>query len=517
MNTNLIIAIALNIGLLLIVCLGFSIFAALRLSKEKQRLLEQIKKLQKKTNNPATEPLQNNTTDDDLSAALKEMEQELEEKEERINKLLSVKDNQQKTQSLLDTLAKDDNADEELLAQISLLHSDSKETEKIILALQTDLDISKKALEKMKHDVAVGEMQAVRVATLERTERRMRDENKKLRKVTAILPKQLDIANAEIKQLKKDKVRLEKTVKTLANASDKQLEIIKKLHAEVERASQLEEYQKGLISDLEKRLRNEKNNGNDAEKVKEIENELKRVKEKLEHTMIEKDFIEGYMIELDDSLEKAKETEEALAKARKEIKSLEQSFPEYEPKIKTEESDNKTDTEPKPQKTEKPEFTTDIAELNDIIEDNRLFGALQEFWSTLDAPPLRLMDTQNITVPNHLQDWVHTTIGDNDYSVLITLDHDLRSKITELIFKGEINLTQKLTETTGKLSEIIANTIATELDSNFPIGVSEHIKLEDAQKLINENTLVTEVMMQANDQLIYATLIQPISGDEKTS
>jgi len=38
MNTNLIIAIALNIGFLLIACLSFSIFATLRSSKEKQQL-----------------------------------------------------------------------------------------------------------------------------------------------------------------------------------------------------------------------------------------------------------------------------------------------------------------------------------------------------------------------------------------------------------------------------------------------------------------------------------------------
>jgi CheY-specific phosphatase CheX len=375
--------------------------------------------------------------------------------------------------------------------------------EGIIKELQDDLERSRSAVANMEKDMQEGQGQAARISALEKAERRMRDENKKLRrKLQEPHPTQ-----HQLTKMTKENKRLKHTVKKLATASNEQQAMIKNLHNEIERATQLEQHQRDLISDLEKRLEEEKTNVQDSQKIETMEKELTNMQETLERTLIEKDFIEKHMLELDDSLEKAKETEAALERARKEIETLEQFFPDFETETELpSEHTVPTSVLPVP---ERPVFETDIPELNNIMEDNRLFGSLQEFWITLDTPPINLHSTQNINIPSSINDWVHTTIGENDYSVLLGMSSDLVEMVTQAIFKGEEgkNEDSERKDTIGELANIVAGTLATELNNNFPVGIPVHIDASRANTMLEQSSVVTEMIATAHEQPIYATLI----------
>ena len=508
MNTNIIIAITINIGILLIASWVFGAYLIRSLTKEKQQLINELTKLRK--GKPTSAPVTTGQKDSvDLYPTLEEMAQELREKEARINTLLNIQNNQTTTKELITDLENSDddanNINEKLLAHLSLMEADYDEMETIIVQLQGELDDSRRALEKMEDNKDIGQAQSARIAALEKTERKMRDENKKLRASS----QSAGVSEKRIQTLTKENQRLKRTVKSLANASNEQLEVIKKLHAEIDRASELGNHQKKLITDLEKRLNNEKDNDNDSEKVALMEQELENLQDTLKRTLIEKDFIEQHLIDMDDSLEKAKETEQALQRAQKEIKTLEQHFPDFEPSIPRENTAHQSeDTEAV---EAPPIFTTEIKELNDIIEDNRLFGALQEFWSTLDAPPITLLSTQHIKKPKDLNDWVYITIGDSHYSLFLTLNSDLAKTVTEAIFKeeSETNNDSKKQDATGELGNVVAGTIATELDNGFALSIPQHITQNEAKEKMQADILVAEMLASSQDQPVYIALTTP--------
>lgn len=447
MSSNIIIAIAINIGLLLLASWLFGAYLINKLAREKQSLQEQLA-ANEDGSFTAFIPSENPTEDYNEEPFLSDINISSPE----------VTDLQQ---------------------QLTLLTQENQQQEQTITKLESEKSLLKG--------------QSARIASLEKTERRMRDENK---------------------ELTNDNERLKRTIAALATASNEQLETIKKLHAEIERAAALEQYQRDQINDLEARLNSEKDGTNDLEKVAAMEKELDQLQDTLKRTLIEKEFIEEHMVELDDSLEKAKATEEALERARKEIETLEQFFPEFQSQH-TPPSKEEKETQPEaPENIEEtiPEtqvFTTDNEALNDIIEDNRLFGALQEFWTDLNTPPITLLSKEETHKPNTAEEWVYTTIGNKQYSILLTVDESLAETIAEAISKhaNSQKRVNKMQLATTKLGKVIADTLAEELEEEFKVGAPEHISQEEANVLFNHSTTILEMLATSQNKPIYAAML----------
>ena len=498
MSINTLIAIVINIGVLLIASWILGLYIIKGLSKENKRLhkeLNTLRKTQKAPSSAAVNPgntadLETMDTDStDHFILINEMAQEIQDKEARINQLLSIKNNQQEAQQFLHTL----DPSEDMTSYLDQLEADFEKTEHIIVDLQKDLDTSRRKMASMEEDILAGENRSERVFALEKSEHSLRDENKNLRDTGIQIAEKLDTRNKQINQLQENNTKLKKTIASLTNASKEQLAVISKLHAQIERAEQLENHQRQLITDLEKRLNTEKNDQNDLEKVNVMETELKDLRGTLQRTLIEKEFIEEHMMELDDTLEKAKETEAALARAQKEIETLEKHFPDFEPETPTQTP------------AIKPAFTTDIPELQNIMENHRLFGSVQAFWMTLDLPPITLIEQQPVPVPT-INDWVLITIGNNDYTVLLTIDTQLAETVTQAIFKGD-NEAQEQKDTTGELCNIVAGTLATELNSDFPVSVPQHIQHDEAQTLLSNANVISEILLTSRQQPFYLAFI----------
>ncbi len=367
-----------------------------------------------------------------------------------------------------------------------------------------DLDDEDYALNDISIDNSDDAAKTLRIQTLEHTEKNLRKENSSLRKTGMVIAEKLESRNKQINRLKTDNTKLRKSIASLSNASQEQLALIKKLHDKIERAQKLEEHQQLLIHQLEQRLKGEKGKENNEEKIKEMEAELKKLKDTLKRTLIEKEFIEEHMLELDDSLEKSKEVEAALERAQEEIAKLEDNFPDFEPEENDGESSNHTETEVVPPR---PAFTTDIPEVQNIMENYRLFGALQEFWMTMDVPPLHLIEKQPIDIPD-ISQWVYLDIGDDDYSLLLTINEELCDLLAKAIFSlNENSSEQEQKDASGELGNIIGGTLATELDNNFAVSIPQHIPKDQAITLLSDNAVVTEILVVAKQLPIYAALI----------
>jgi len=135
---------------------------------------------------------------------------------------------------------------------------------------------------------------------------------------------------------------------------------------------------------------------------------------------------------------------------------------------------------------------------------------LIEFWSTLDAPPLTLVKNEGIPILP-IPGWVSITIGDGDYMVLLTADHNLVKTLAASIFSnntGEHNSDEEK-DTRGELCNVIAGTIATEMNNNFPVSTPEHIDYDSAKQRLTESTMVAETLASAKDKPIYIALMVP--------
>jgi hypothetical protein len=477
-----------------------------RMSEEKQVLAEALKKLKKmRHKDTVTSDSINDGNTVDYAILLEQMALDIKEKENRITALMAIKENQQEAKKRLQNT--EDDAIDLYLKQ---LENDFEDTERIILSLQEDLDDSQLAMKNMKAQLEGNESHTLRISVLEKTERRLQGENKTLRKTGTLLAEKLDTRNKQVNKLKGDNIKLQKSIASLSNASKGQLTVIKKLHAQIERAQKLEDYQRKLLDDLEQRVDTEKDKGNDLEIIRGMEKELDRLRDTLKQTLIEKEFIEEHMLELDETLEKARATEQALARAQAALANLEEKFPEYEPPKEAKDDTDSTETAHQPVIIERQPFTTEIPELLEVMENNRLFGSLMEFWTTFDAPPLNLVKNENIPVLP-IPDWVTINIGNNDYSVLFTVDKELVKILTAAIFANnkEDNGDQQQKDTTGELCNVVAGTIASEMDNDFSVGTPEHIDYETASKLLRESTLVAETLASAQDKPVYIALVIP--------
>ncbi len=520
-STSLITIIAANLGMLLLISWVVCVAIFVRLSSHKeeleQALIEARKKLKEaKKHSPQAQntvttetpsPLETlemeegeELDDEDsiyLLEALNNMSEDLREKDEQLAILAELHTEQQ---ARLENLQ---NSDSEESSDDLIAHH--QKTESIINKLQHDLTISQRVIAQLESKLRDGKGKDSRIAILEETEKRLRDRVKSLKKhkdQSVLLIEGLRKANSENDKLKRN-------IKQLTQATQEQLATINKITTELERITRLENHQRNLIEELEVKLQAARSSPGSGQKVYKLERQLEETQATLARTIKEKEFISSHLIEMDKALEKSKETEEALERARKEIETLEMYFPEFASDEPAEKQASDTTTH-KPL----PIFAVDKEKepkLFHIVEDNRLFGILQDFWMTLDTPPLRLAAKKNISRPQSLNYWVKTSIHSDEFFVAMGASESLTKALGKAMFEKDIESLSNsdLKDALGELGNVIAGTLANELNPSYIVGISEHLNNKSMEEELNSIAVVTEVLMMAGDEPLYISLAKP--------
>jgi myosin heavy subunit len=523
-SAEFITTIAVNLGILLASSWILGIIIFLRLIKDKHALESALLKTRKKLkelqaarkqatpanpNFPLVPVILDGEDEDSvyLLNAIDALNSDLLEKDQQLTLLAKL---QLEQQSLLEDWQGDNAAQ-----SIDDLLNNHNETQLIVNKLQNDLKISQRNIKQLESKLREGLDKDGRIAILEETERRLRERLtifKKNKDQAAILADGLRKANEKNQKLRADNDKLKLNIKTLAAASQEQLATISKITAELEKVSRLERHQRKVIEDLEVKIKQEKILDINPEEVLALEKQLQHVNETLERTLREKEFVESHLLEMDKSLQNSKETEAALERARKEIETLEMYFPELEASSEAKAQEkNKTPTEVHkalPQLTINPD---EQPELYSIVNDNRLYGILQEFWVTLDTPPLQLMAEQNIQRPKNLLYWVKTSIHNDEYYVVIGAGKKLTQTLATAMFsKADHALSDgDLKDALGELGNVLAGTLANELNADYIVGISTHVNDNDMEAQLQEVAIATEVLMIANEQPLYIALVKP--------
>jgi hypothetical protein len=525
-NDSLITAIAANLAILLLASWVIGLFIFIRTTKDKEELeaaltqcrkkIKQLKKAQatKQFNSPTLptpefplEPVIIDENGDEslyLLDAFNNLSNDLLEKEKQLASLAKLHTEQQHLLEDLDNTA-------ESRGDVMGNHHDTK---KIIDKLQHDLKINQRVIRQLEGKLREGQDKDGRIAVLEETERRLRarvDQLKKNKEQAAALADGLKKSNEKKQALIRDNEMLKRNIKSLSNASKEQLATINEISSELERATNLEQHQRRVISGLEIKLQLEKSTTNDSGAVAELEEQLQHTSETLERTLKEKEIIEYHLLDMDKALEDIKETEAALERARKEIETLEMYFPDSEPFVATGNTTKETEVyQPLPQLTiteeEDPELFT-------AINDNRLFGILQEFWMTLDTPPLQLVSENNISRPKNLSYWTKTPIHNDEYFIAIGTNERLTETLSKAMFNKTVATLEDsdLKDSLGELGNVIAGTLANELNPEYVVGMSKHINNDDIDLELKNVAIAAEILMKANEQPLYIALAKPVT------
>jgi len=527
---SLITTIAVNLGILLLASWVIGIVIFLRLIKDKEELeaallksREKIKKLKQAQKQstpvppsipPASEfPLEPVTLDENgdealyLLDAFNNLSNDLVAKEKQLALLTKLHAEQL---GLLEGSEGNDSSNEVM--------NNHQETKKIIDKLQHDLKINQRVISQLETKLREGQDKDGRIAVLEETEKRLRTriaQLKKNKEQAAALADGLRKANDKKQSLIRNNEKLKRNIKELSTASQEQLETINKISSELEKVSKLERHQRNIIGELKVKLHSEKSTTNDSAVVAELEEQLQKTSETLERTLKEKEFIESHILEMDKALDQTKETEEALERARKEIETLEMYFPDFDSSESDIESGGKAEGyEPLPQLTVNEE---DDPELFAAIGDNRLFGILQEFWMTLDTPPLQLVNENNIRRPKNLNYWVKTSIHNDEYFVTIGTNDHLTEVLSKAMFDKTVAALEDgdLKDSLGELGNVIAGTLANELNPDYVVGISKHITNSEIDGELKNVAIANEIFMTANDHPLYIALAKPIKPESE--
>ena len=516
MDVSFLSTIAINLGAMLVATwvIGFLIFR--KLIQDRNKLEKAVQNLRKKESKSKKPPPQKkdyplspiydaskpSTSTDEIEAifsavdTLKEDNSKKASKIAHLNKLHSQQKNNfeqlDNTEGLEDLVE----SHEQSLDIINQLEDDLTESQTKIAALESQL---KNNIDKDG-----------RISILEKNEERLQNRVSQLNEQqdhVNRLADSLKNANEKNQKLRKENQQLHVNIKKMAYASDEQLALIRKISKELDKASQLEQYQQRMIDDLTEKLKQEKIHDEDSESVKQLENQLKDTQEVLQRTLIEKDFIESHLIEMDKSLEKSKETELALEQAQKKLQSVEKNYPDFteqkHPDIHTSSNDSEEKKPPLP----RLEITKDNnPELFSAIEDNRLFGITQEFWMTLDAPPLKIESDNNIYVPNNLDNWIKTDVSKEGLSIYIGTNDVSANIISKAMFGNNAQSNKK--DALGELGNIIAGNFANELNPEYTVGIPSHLSKNDFIEETDKLAVATEVLLTANKEPVYLALAQ---------
>lgn len=524
MNPALISTIAINLAILLLASWVIGIVIFVRLLKDREAVENALIHTRKKLKQAQEAAKQ----------AMANASQQL--KPEFPLEPVVLEDNPDDALYLLDafnTISQNLQEKEQQLAMMAALHAEQQsllmegegidqgiidkhgESQTIIEKLQKDVVISQQVIHQLENKLREGQDKDGRIAILEETEKRLRDRLAKFKQnkeQAALLAEGLRKANAKKDRLIKDNEKLKRNIKELSTASQEQLATINKISKELERATQLEQHQRDIIGQLKNKLKQERASTNDLAKVKDLEQELQKVADTLERTLKEKEFIESHLLEMDKALDESKETEAALERARKEIETLEMYFPEFEPQ---------TDSGGTPAADEAVHAPLPRLEINEaenpelfaVISDNRLFGILQEFWMTLDTPPLQMLADNNISRPQALDHWVKTSIHNDTYFVSIGTTKALSEILAKAMFNRNVS-ENDLKDALGELGNVIAGTLANELNPEFIVGISSFSENESQLKL-EQTQIAAEVLIRASDSPIYIALAKPIENEEQ--
>ncbi len=528
MTVAFITTIAINLGVLLLASWVLGLVIFVRLIKERNALetavlsaQEKLKKSKQKQPPQAAPPipeyplepviLENEEQDSlYLLDAIDTLSNDLKQKEHQLSTLASLHSQQQ-------TTIKDwqDDASESAMSSqiINNMMDNHRESQNIIDSLQEDLQSNQQTIQQLENKLREGQDKDGRIAILEETEKRLRDrlnQFKANKEQATVLAEGLRKANDKNHKLIQDNDKLKRNMKQLANASKEQLETINKISTELDKANKLEQHQRNIISNLEIKLHQEKSSSNDIEKITELEKELQKTNETLERTVEEKELIESHLLEMDKALENSKKTEEALERARKEIETLEMYFPEFEPDLEENNTNNieKEVHQPLPQLDINEE---DNPELYNVINDNRLFGILQEFWMTLDTPPLQLLEEKNVSRPKSLASWVKTSIHNDEFFVTIGTSQTLAEILAKAMFNSADHSMDgnDIQDALGELGNVLAGTLANELNPEYIVGISQCLDSNNKEEHLEGVNIAAEILMSANDQPLYIALVKP--------
>jgi myosin heavy subunit len=529
-NTEFITIIAVNLGILLVVSWVLGIFIFIGLLKEKSSLEAALQKSRdklkkQKAATPQVQPesiptlTQTEEKDFPLSPVYSEQEDEsalyllntidnlsnnLRDKEQQLSALSELHNKQQ-------VLIEEQDSSQSLSMDLLANHNESKV---LIDKLETDLRNSQAMIESLESKLREGQDKDSRIAILEETEQRLRkrvDTLKDNEKKALLLADGLKKANAKNQRLTTDNNKLKQSIKDLANVSQEQMETIRKINNELDRVSRLELHQRSVINELEDQIKQiSKHTGaGSTEELNALEEQLNHVNETLERTIREKEFVESHLMEMDKSLQNAKETEAALERARKEIETLEMYFPEISNEdinvVKAAQETHK----PLPQLAVSAEETP---ELFNIVADNRLFGILQDFWMTLDMPPLQMIAEKNVARPKKLECWVKTSVQNDEFFVTIGANQGLIKTLAKTMFNHTDNTINEkdMKDALGELGNVIAGTLCNELNPDYIVGISEHINCDDIETHLSQVAIASEVLVNASDMPLYINLVKPI-------
>ncbi len=532
MNVAFITTIAVNLGVLLLASwiLGLVIFV--RLIKERNALeaallsaREKLKKSrQKQPSKPASptpeyplEPVILENEEQEslyLLDAIDTLSNDLKQKEHRLSTLANLHSQQQTTMEGW----QDDPSETAMSSQIiNNMMDNHRESQNIIDSLQEDLQSNQQTIQQLENKLREGQDKDGRIAILEETENRLRDRLNQFntnKEQATVLADGLRKANDKNHKLSQDNDKLKRNMKQLANASKEQLATINDISTELEKANKLEQYQRNIISNLEIKLHQEKSSNNDSGKITELEQELQKTNQILKRTLEEKEQIESHLLEMDKALENSKQTEEALERARKEIETLEMYFPEFEPDSEEDNavSANKDVHQPLPQLAITEE---ENPELFNVINDNRLFGILQEFWMTLDTPPLQLLEEKNVSRPKTLVSWVKTSIHNDEFFVTIGTSQALAEALAKAMFSSTDKSMDgnDIQDALGELGNVLAGTLANELNPEYIVGISQYLDSSSKEAHLEGVNIAAEILMSANEQPLYIALVKPDSDN----
>lgn len=485
---NLAQLIAINLGIMLIASWVFGGLIIARLLKERDDSSDKTSSNQKKDKNQQTNPT--NADEDEpaptnLLGAMNNLSNNLLEKEKHIGQLSKI---QQEQKALLKEHKIEDAFSEQQQA-----------SEKIISKLQSELSESRQALDAMEQTLRQGYDKDSRIAILEETEDRLRERITNLKQQgeqVSQLAEGLQKSKKQNQGLQAENTQLRKNLKELSNASEKQLETIRKMNRELEQVSQLESHQRKIINELEKKLSQEKSGDNDHAQIEKLENDLKRTTETLKRTLREKDFIEMHLLEMDKALSNTEAMEEKLKESQQKREAIEDETPDYPPEQKP------TTALP----TVEVNASTD-PELHALVENSRLFGTLEEYWMTLDTPPLRIISQNQCERPNNIKQWVKTSINNNEYNLVIGMSQKLNERLSKAIENStEDSADGGLTESLSQLSNILAEKISQEMANTPEIEPPEIIN--NIEPILEGYALVSEVLVEANEQPLLMQLIK---------
>jgi len=354
------------------------------------------------------------------------------------------------------------------------------------------------------------DLKSERISILEQSQKRLKRQanaDQKNKAQIAQLADGLKKAKGKNQTLMRDNYQLKENIKKLSSASDKQLALIKKISDELEKATQLEQYQNQTIAELKQRLNTEQQHDKGSDKAKELEQELQDMNDKLERTLREKEFIESHLIEMDKTLEESKQVETAIDQSSTKIAAIEESYPDFE-------VDTAALAEPVKQwhiNDPLPKMALDTGtypELGDIVNHNRLFGIVHEYWNSYETPPMHLIAEGDITRPDDLEHWITTPLGHNQFSIVIGMHVNIAKTLKQFASQKPENKDITLEETLIKASQKIAKTLIEELNGDYTLEKSRYTNRQGVSEILKSASVATESLQESKSHSIYAALIQ---------